>query len=83
MIRWLLGLLLFIFGLLLGVGVASYLLEKNREPEITLIIGERAAFLRAGEATIFDMPRGEALYIARFAKPIKFIPGGPISGGGE
>ena len=83
MIRWLLALLLFIFSLLLGVGIAAYLIEKNREPEITLIIGERAAFLRAGEATIFEMPKGEALYVVRLSKPLKHIPGGPIAGGGE
>ena len=81
MIRWLLALILFIFGLLLGVGVASYLVERNRAPEITLIIGERASFLRAGEATIFDMPKGEALYVVRLARPLKHIPGGPIAGG--
>ena len=81
MIRWLLALLLFIFGLMLGVGVAAYLIERNREPEITLIIGDRASFLRAGEATIFDMPKGEALYVVRLSRPLKHIPGGPIAGG--
>ena len=80
MIRALLAMLLLCFGALVGAAALAAWVETRPSGEMVVRLGEREAFLRAGEAAVFELRGGGALYVMRLRRPLAVNQSSEIGG---
>ena len=64
------------------IAVVSKMVElgHNRHPvqEWSVSFGNKVCAMRPGEASVFELPSGAALYVMCLPKPLKVIPAMPL-----